>query len=55
MLTVETKPGKTWEKQGKRAGKLVFNEIINEYRDEQGELIVTARLVGVRTEKAVEQ
>ena len=43
-----------WEKQGKRAGKLVFSETITEYRDEQGELIVTARGVGVRTEKVVE-
>ena len=48
-------PGKTWEKQGRRAGKLVFNEMITEYRDERGELVVTARSVGVRTEKVVEQ
>lgn len=55
VLTVETKDGKTWEKEGKRAGKLVFREMVTEYRDQQGELVVTARLVGVRTEKVVEQ
>jgi hypothetical protein len=55
VLHADTKPGKTWEKQGRRAGKLVFNEMITEYRDEQGELVVTARTVGVRTEKVVEQ
>ena len=53
VLTAEQKPGKSWEKEGKRAGKLVFNEGITEYRDESGELVVTARMVGVRTEKVV--
>ncbi|MGI9346277.1 MAG: FAS1-like dehydratase domain-containing protein [Gammaproteobacteria bacterium] len=54
-LTAEEKPGKTWEKTGKRAGKLVFAEAITEYRDASGKLIVTARSVGVRTEKVIEQ
>ena len=53
-LTWETRPGKTWEKQGKRAGKLVFSETITEYRDQHGELVITARGVGVRTERVVE-
>jgi hypothetical protein len=51
----DVKPGKTWEKQGRRAGKLVFNEMITEFFDENDELVVTARTVGVRTEKVVEQ
>lgn len=55
MLTVTTKPGKTWEKQSARAGKLVFTETIQEYRDQNGELVVTSRGVGVKTEKPVEQ
>lgn len=55
VLTVETKPGATWEKQGRRGGKLVFSESITEYRDQNGELVVTARGVGVRPEKVVEQ
>jgi acyl dehydratase len=55
VLTVETRPGATWEKESKRAGKLVFTERITEYRDQKGELVITARGVGVRTEKPVEQ
>jgi hypothetical protein len=55
VLTATVKPGKTWEKQGRRSGKLVFSETITEYRDQNGELVVTARGVGVRTEKPVEQ
>lgn len=54
LLSVTTKPGKTWEKQGKRAGLLKFNELIQEFRDQSGELVVTARLVGVRTERVPE-
>jgi hypothetical protein len=53
VLTATVKPGKTWEKEGRRAGKLVFSETIVEYRDQSGELVVTARGVGVRTEKPV--
>ncbi len=55
VLTATTKPGKTWEKEGKRSGKLVFTENITEYRDQKGELVVTARGVGVRTERPVDQ
>jgi N-terminal half of MaoC dehydratase len=55
VLHAETRPGKTWEKQGRRAGKLVFSEMITEYRDAHDELVVTARTVGVRTERVVEQ
>ena len=55
MLTATTFPGKTWEKEGRRSGKLVFSESVTEYRDQNGELVVTARGVGVRTERPVEQ
>jgi hypothetical protein len=55
VLAGATFPGKTWEKHGRRGGKLVFSESITEYRDPAGELVVTARGVGVRTEKVVEQ
>jgi hypothetical protein len=54
VLTATTKPGSTWEKEGRRAGKLIFSESITEYRDQSGELVVTARSVGVRTERPVE-
>ena len=54
VLTATTTPGATWEKEGRRAGKLVFSESITEYRDQDGELVVTARGIGVRTERPVE-
>ncbi|MFN0096653.1 MAG: MaoC family dehydratase N-terminal domain-containing protein [Dehalococcoidia bacterium] len=54
-LTVTSRPGERWEKQGRRGGKLLFSESITEYRNQDGVLCVTARSVGVQTEKAVEQ
>jgi hypothetical protein len=54
VLTATTRPGNTWEKEGRRAGKLLFAETVTEYRDQNGELVVTARSVGVRTERPVE-
>jgi len=55
VLTATVKPGKTWEKEGRRSGKLVFSESLTEYRDQKGELVITARGVGVRTERPVDQ
>lgn len=55
VLTATVKPGKTWEKEGRRSGKLVFSETVTEYRDQSGELVITARSVGVRTERPVDQ
>ena len=55
VLTAETEPGKTWERESKRAGKLTFRERITEYRDQNGELVITARGVGVTTERPVDQ
>ena len=54
VLTATVKKGETWEKYSERAGVLKFSETITEYRDQTGELVVTARGVGVTTEKAVE-
>lgn len=54
VLTATTRPGATWEKQSKRAGRLLFSESITEYCDQDGELVVTARGVGVKTETIVE-
>ena len=42
-------PGKTWEKEGRRGGKLRSANRSTEYRTQAGELVVTARGVGVRT------
>ena len=55
VLNVVTKPGRTWEKESKRAGKLMFSERTTEYRDQNGELVCTARSVGVKTERPVDQ
>ncbi len=55
VLSAEVKPGKSWEKESKRAGKLLFSETITEYRDQNGELVITARGVGVRTERPVDR
>jgi hypothetical protein len=49
VLSAVTRPGDQWEKQG-RSGRLLFREQITEYRDETGELVVTARSVSVQRE-----
>ena len=48
VLTPTDKEGKTWEREG-RSGHLHFSETVTEWRDAQGNLVVTARGVGVRT------
>ena len=55
VLTTTVLPGKSWSKEGRRGGTLQFSESIIEYRDSNGDLVVTARGVGVRTGKVVEQ
>jgi acyl dehydratase len=55
VLKATIKPGKKWEKEGRRSGKLIFSETIIEFRDQKGELVITARGVGVQTERAVDQ
>jgi len=52
-LTIAVRNGTSWEKRGRRGGLLHFQESIIEYRGEDGELVVTARGVGVRTEQIV--
>jgi hypothetical protein len=53
-LRVSMRPGKSWEKEGRRGGRLRFSEMVSEYRDESGELVLTATSVGIVTAKAVE-
>ena len=55
VLTATNKPGKRWERESRRAGKLTFSETVTEYRDQNGELVVTATGVGVQTERPVDQ
>jgi hypothetical protein len=54
-LRVTQRPGRSWEKEGRRGGSMRFSESIAEYWDEQGELVLTATSVGIITGKAVEQ
>ena len=51
VLTLTVTPGKTWEKEGRRGGKLLFNEMVTEYRNQNDELMITARSVTVTTER----
>jgi len=53
VLTLSVREGKSWEKQGRRGGLLQFRESITEYRGDDGELVVVARSVGVRTDRTV--
>lgn len=51
VLTQTVSPGKTWEKEGRRGGKLTFNESITEFRNQNDELMITSRSVSVTTER----
>jgi acyl dehydratase len=50
VLTPTNKEGKSWERTG-RSGHLQFSETITEWHDAEGNLVVTARGVGVRTSR----
>lgn len=52
VLRGEARDGDRWQKQGRRGGVLLFSESITDYRDQDGELVVTVRSVGVQTEHA---
>ena len=54
VLSATTKPGNAWEKESKRAGKLKFSESVTEYRNQDGDLVITATGVGVQTERPVD-
>jgi hypothetical protein len=54
VLVPAVRAGDSWEREGRRGGTLRFQETITEYRDERGELVVTARSVTVRTSRVVE-
>ena len=54
-LTVKYSDGETWEKQSRRAGKLVFTERLVDYYDKEGNHVCRARGVGVKTERPVDQ
>jgi acyl dehydratase len=54
VLTAETRPNNTWERESKRAGKLLFSDRITDFRDQNGKLVVSVRSVSVRTERPVD-
>lgn len=55
VLRSVDKQGETWSKEGGRGGTLNFSESITEYYNQDGELVVTARSVGVQTSQVVQQ
>ncbi|SEP28737.1 FAS1-like dehydratase domain-containing protein [Trujillonella endophytica] len=52
VLTPSRRPGEEWTKEGRRGGTLRFTSYVTEYRDADGELVVTARSVAVATSQA---
>ena len=56
VLTATMKDGAKWEKESKRGGTLKFSESVTEFRDAAtGDLVVTARMVGVQTARPVDK
>ncbi|MEX3647036.1 MULTISPECIES: FAS1-like dehydratase domain-containing protein [Mycolicibacterium] len=52
-LIVTEYDGDTWHKQSRRAGDLTFHEILRDYRDLAGNLVLRSRMVLVDTAFAV--
>lgn len=52
VLTATEHPGRTWEKDGQRGGRMRFTEAVIDYHDQDGNLVITARRVGVVIERA---
>jgi len=50
-LTVSTRLGDRWEKQGKRGGVMRFAQVVNEFRDESGALVATQTSTLLETAK----
>ena len=50
-LTVESRMGDTWEKEGKRGGTMRFAKVITEYRDDAGTLVAEQRTTIIETAK----
>ncbi|GGL14911.1 hypothetical protein GCM10011588_31820 [Nocardia jinanensis] len=52
VLTATERPGRNWQKDGRRGGHMHFSETIIDYHDQNGDLVITARRVGVRIERS---
>ena len=48
-LTVETRLDREWQTEGKRGGKMRFARVVNEFRDEAGNLVAEQRTTVVET------
>lgn len=55
VLHAVPRPGRTWQKDGKRSGHLTFRETIVEFRDENDRPVVTSTTAAVSTERKVDQ
>ena len=55
QLTATVRPGRRWEKDGRRGGRLLFTETITDFTDPSGELVVSASFVSVGTERKPEE
>lgn len=55
VLTATFRPGESWERESRRAGKLRFSERLVDYHDQRGALVCRARSVVVKTERPVDQ
>jgi acyl dehydratase len=53
-LTVVVRPGNSWRKSGRRGGELYFTESFTDFVDGAGEVVVSARTLGVMTSRVVE-
>lgn len=53
VLIPTVRPGESWEREGRRGGRLLFRSTITEFRNQEGELVITGRGVSVRTERPV--
>jgi hypothetical protein len=53
VLLRTRQPGASWVREGRRGGTLHFQESVTEFRDEEGELVVTSRSIRVRTSQTV--
>jgi N-terminal half of MaoC dehydratase len=51
VLTATERPGRTWDKDGQRGGRMHFTEALIDYHDQDGNLVITARRVGVEIER----
>lgn len=55
LLTVVDKPGRSWEKQSKSGDLLAFIEIVKEFSNPVGDVVVRSRTVLVRTDAGLRE